>query len=139
MTKGRIQIYTDGSCIGNPGKGGWAFLLLHSTPILCSGSEFHTTNNRMEMIALIEATKFLDKNKKYTVNTDSQYLINGYTKWMQGWRNKNWAKIKNDDLWKIIYKISKEYDLEFKWVKGHSDNEYNNLVDEEARKMANIH
>jgi ribonuclease HI len=132
-----ITIYTDGSCLGNPGKGGWAFrVILDNTFLDNSGYEEKTTNNRMELLAVINAIKELynlgiiqeDKKEQLKVITDSNYVIKCAT--------KEWKRNKNLDLWEIYDKVSKNVDISFVWVKGHSGDIHNEQVDKLARKSA---
>lgn len=122
----KIKIFTDGSCLGNPGPGGWAAIILDEKQIILKGGEGYTTNNRMEMTAILEALKWLNKNKKAEAEifSDSNLLIQTLT--------KNWKKKKNKDLWMNIEKNLKNLYINWNWVKGHHDNEYNNMADEIA-------
>lgn len=131
----KITIYTDGSCSGNPGPGGWAALLIyndHKKEI--SGGEANTTNNRMEMLAAIEAIKAVKSPSELEIYTDSVYLKNGVTTWIHSWKRNGWKtsdkkEVKNQDLWKEIDKFSSIHKINWFWVKGHSNNEFNNYVD----------
>jgi ribonuclease HI len=138
-----IEIYTDGSCLGNPGPGGWGAVLLykeHKKEI--SGANNATTNNRMEMQAVVEALKIIKKESaKIIIYTDSQYVKDGINKWIfswkkNGWRNANRKLIKNVDLWQELDLEVSKHQIEWVWVKGHSGNHYNEIVDELARKAA---
>lgn len=122
-----IEIYTDGSCIPNPGPGGWAFIIIDEnlTEWHGSGNDKSSTNNRMEMMAVIEALKFIQK-KRCIIHTDSQYVINCAT--------GKWKRNKNLDLWKKYDKVSLDIKIEWIWVKGHSGDKYNELVDYLAKK-----
>lgn len=138
-----IEIYTDGACIGNPGNGGWAALLIYKeNKKQISGFEKETTNNRMELKAVIEALKIIkDQNFKIKIYTDSKYVIEGITKWVKSWKNNNWKTatnkpVKNNDLWKILDDEVNKFSIIWYWVKGHSGNEYNEFVDKLARKSA---
>ena len=137
-----IKIYTDGSCIGNPGTGGWAVVFINGkNKKVISGSKNNTTNNQMELLAAIKALSNFNKKKSLKVFTDSNYVKDGITKWIRNWEKNNWktsAKkpVKNQELWKKLDKLAKFHDVEWKWVKGHSTNIYNNLADELARKAA---
>lgn len=138
----RVQIYTDGACLGNPGKGGWGAILIykeHQKKIF--GGEPETTNNRMEIQAVIEALMVLKKSSKITLYTDSTYVKDGITKWIfswkkNGWRNSNRKPVKNSDLWQILELETAKHDIEWIWVKGHSGNRYNEIVDKLAREGA---
>ena len=136
------KIYTDGSCIGNPGKGGWAAIILdNKKQKIISGSEPYTTNNRMELIAVIKALKNV-KQKEITLITDSQYVKNGIEVWIFKWKKNGWMTaekkpVKNKDLWVMLEKLSKSKKVKWEWVKGHSMDKLNNKVDEIARNEAN--
>jgi ribonuclease HI len=137
-----ITIYTDGACLGNPGKGGWAAILLyqnHNKEIF--GNEAHTTNNRMELIAVIEALKTLKKPSKIIIYTDSTYVKDGITSWLNKWKQNNWqtskkSPVKNIDLWQILDSQSQKHQINWQWVKAHNGNRYNEIVDQLARKSA---
>ena len=137
-----IKIYTDGSCIGNPGKGGWAAIILENKKQkIISGSEPYTTNNRMELIAVIKALKEV-KKKEISIVTDSQYVKNGIEVWIFKWKKNGWMTaekkpVKNKDLWLMLEKLSKNKKVKWEWVKGHSSDKLNNKVDEIARNEAN--
>lgn len=134
MTKTHVEIFTDGACSGNPGRGGWAALLRyngHEKEI--SGGEGETTNNRMEMMAVIEALGALKKPSIVKLYTDSQYVQKGVTEWMKGWKAKGWPdRIKNQDLWKRIDSEISKHSVEFIWVRGHDGHEENERVDKLA-------
>ena len=142
MTK--IIIYTDGSCLWNPWKGGWCALLkFKDKEKIISGSKKDTTNNQMELTALIKALEEI-KTDKYPLEiwTDSKYVLDGITKWIKNWRNNNRKTankqdVKNKELWQKLDELMQKYNTEIHWVKAHADNEYNNLVDEKARAEAN--
>lgn len=134
-----IEIYTDGACSGNPGPGGWGAILRwngHEKEI--SGGETDTTNNRMEMMAVIRGLEALkEENKKVTLYTDSKYVKQGVEEWLEGWKAKNWKTaskkpVKNQDLWEQIDSLISRFDVEFIWVKGHSGHEFNERVDKLA-------
>lgn len=133
-----IDIYTDGACSGNPGPGGWAAILCYrETEKVLTGGERETTNNRMEMMAAIEALSALKESCEVTLTTDSQYLTNAINKnWLQGWRAKGWKRkggeLKNIDLWQRLDELLSKHQVSFVWVKGHDVNEYNNRCDELA-------
>jgi ribonuclease HI len=127
MKKEKSKIFTDGSCLGNPGPGGWAAIIFDDDKKhVISGNDAYTTNNRMEMMAVIGALKWLKKNKKNyaTIFSDSSLLIQTLT--------KNWKRKKNKDLWTEIDNNLKGINIDWQWVKGHASNEYNNLADEIA-------
>tara|TARA_B100002019_G_C21204322_1_gene565804 strand:- start:272 stop:688 length:417 start_codon:yes stop_codon:yes gene_type:complete len=130
-----ITVYTDGSCLKNPnGPGGWAFLVLGLEKRWeVSGGNPSTTNNRMELEAVIQTLEFLSNtNDNISIYTDSKYVINGITEWIHNWIRKNWKNVKNSDLWKKLYKLNDDK-VEWKWVKGHSGNIYNDRVDKLAK------
>ncbi len=135
-----IKIYTDGACSGNPGPGGWGVLMLwngHEKEMY--GGENDTTNNRMEMMAVIEALKALKKPSTLKLYTDSKYVMDGITKWIEGWKAKGWktaAKkpVKNQDLWQEIDVLVTVHDVQFIWVKGHAGDPGNERADELARR-----
>ena len=135
------KIYTDGSCIGNPGKGGWAAIIINNgKKKIISGSENYTTNNRMEIIAVIKALNTI-KLKQATIITDSQYVKNGIEVWIHKWKDNGWMTaekkpVKNKDLWTKLDKIQKTKKIKWEWVKGHSSDKLNNEVDEIAREQA---
>jgi ribonuclease HI len=134
MTRPKVEIYTDGACSGNPGPGGWGALLRyngHEKQI--SGGELETTNNRMEMMAVIEALAALKKPSDVMLYTDSQYVQKGVTEWMKGWKAKGWpARIKNQDLWLRIDSALLVHKVKFIWVRGHNGHAENELVDKLA-------
>lgn len=129
-----VEIFTDGACSGNPGPGGWAALLRyngHEKEI--SGGDVETTNNRMEMMAVIEALSALKKPSKVTLYTDSQYVQRGVTEWMAGWKAKGWpSRIKNQDLWLRIDAVLQVHSVKFVWVRGHDGHIENERVDKLA-------
>ena len=140
----KVNIYTDGACSGNPGPGGWgALLIAKKNGLVVSkkeiyGGEQNTTNNRMELIAAIEALSALKKTSKVTIVTDSKYLKDGMTKWLVQWLANNWKsstkkQIKNIDLWKKIYNLSEVHEISWAWVKGHDNHEENEKADYLAR------
>ena len=134
--KNKIFVYTDGACSGNPGPGGFAAILLYDEKEkVISGYEKNTTNNRMELKAVIEALKAI-KNKSIPtiVFTDSIYVQKGLTEWMKNWKKRNWKKVKNTDLWKELDLLVNQFkDIEIKHIKGHAGNKYNELADTIAK------
>ena len=138
-----IKIYTDGSCIGNPGKGGWAAIILNGekkTEI--KGSEKDTTNNQMELLAPIEALKKIPKGSEVQIFTDSKYVKSGITEWIHNWKKNGWKtaskqSVKNKELWIELDTLSNDFNVEWNWVKAHSTDELNNEVDLLARSAAN--
>lgn len=134
-----VEIYTDGACSGNPGPGGWGVLLRYGAheKEMCGGEE-DTTNNRMEMMAVIKALEALSKRSNIKLYTDSKYVLQGVTEWMDGWKAKNWKTaskkpVKNKDLWQEIDALVQQHDIEFIWVKGHAGHPDNEKADELAR------
>ncbi len=137
----KYKIYTDGACSGNPGPGGWGAVIFDQDDQQknISGSEKNTTNNRMELLAAIMSLKKIKSNSKVVIFTDSTYVKNGITEWMKnwkknGWKNSNKKPVKNKDLWVKLDKLCESNSVSWKWVKGHSTNEFNNLADELATK-----
>ena len=135
-----VEIYTDGACRGNPGHGGWGVLLIYGDSRKeMFGGEDNTTNNRMELMAAIEALKSLKRSCKLTLYTDSQYVRKGITEWIINWKKRNWrtaAKkpVKNEDLWKLLDTQVSRHDVEWVWVKGHAGNEGNEAADRLANR-----
>ena len=120
-----IKLYTDGACSGNPGPGGWASIIINGDYIhKISGSDKSTTNNRMEIIAVIEGLKMISEASKVEVITDSAYVVNTMT--------KGWKRNKNQDLWGELDILVSKHDVKFTWVKGHASNQYNNECDKMA-------
>ena len=135
----KFKIYTDGACSGNPGKGGWAAIILDSdlNQSSISGSESNTTNNRMELLAAIMALNKIKKKSDITIFTDSKYVKDGITNWINKWKLNNWKSsnkkpVKNKDLWIKLDNVCLKHKVTWKWVKAHAGNKYNNLVDELA-------
>lgn len=134
-----INIYTDGACSGNPGPGGWGAVLVYKeNEKQLSGSDKNTTNNRMEMTAVIEALKALKKPCKVTLTTDSKYVCDAINKgWVYSWKKNNWKKSDkkpalNVDLWEEMLKQLDIHEVEFVWVKGHNGHKYNEICDKLA-------
>ncbi len=135
-----VIIYTDGACRGNPGPGGWGALLTagpHQREL--SGFEKMTTNNRMELMAALEALRALKQPSKVTLWTDSEYLRKGMTEWLAGWKQRGWktaAKqpVKNADLWQALDQVATQHDINWRWVKGHAGDPGNEAVD----RLANL-
>jgi ribonuclease HI len=136
----KVDIYTDGACRGNPGPGGWAALLLfgeHEREI--SGADPATTNNRMELTAVIRALEALKRPVEAAIYTDSQYVRQGVLEWMPNWKARGWKTaekkpVKNQDLWQALDALLPNHRLEWHWVKGHSGNPGNERVDELANR-----
>jgi ribonuclease HI len=138
----KVQLITDGGCIGNPGPGGWAAILRHdgNKKEIC-GCEPHTTNNRMELRAAIEGLRALKEGCEVEVVTDSEYLKNGITTWIHGWKRKGWmtaAKkpVLNQDLWQELDKEVGRHKTQWSWTKGHASHDDNNRCDELATRAA---
>jgi ribonuclease HI len=137
-----IKIYTDGSCIGNPGNGGWAaILLINEKKIKIKGYKKNTTNNQMELTAPIKALKKIPISEKIEIYTDSKYVKIGITEWVTKWKKNNWKtsskkKVKNIDLWKELDNLNEKYQIKWCWVKGHSGDILNDEVDQLAREAA---
>ena len=135
-----VTIYTDGACSGNPGPGGWgSILMMGENRKEISGGSANTTNNIMELTAVIEALKMLKRPCKVNIYSDSAYVVNAFVqKWIYGWMKKGWKTagnepVKNKELWQELYELTKIHDVTFNKVKGHADNEFNNRCDELAR------
>ena len=146
-----IKIYTDGACVGNPGPGGWAaIILLENEKKELFGGERLTTNNRMELIAAIKGLEYCSKQeekqpslKLVRIFTDSTYVKEGITVWINNWEKNNWKtadkkNVKNVDLWKKLKNLSKSKEIEWCWIKGHSDNPMNDLADRLAKEATPI-
>ncbi|MFM7622999.1 MAG: ribonuclease HI [Alphaproteobacteria bacterium] len=139
MTWPHVCLYTDGACSGNPGPGGWGALLSmgkHEKEF--SGAEAHTTNNRMEMMAAIQGLRALKSPCQVDLYTDSQYLRDGITKWIGGWKKNGWKTadkkaVKNEDLWRILDDLVNIHQIRWHWVKGHNGHPENERVDGLAR------
>ena len=136
----RVQIWTDGACSGNPGPGGWgAVLAMGPTRKELCGGEADTTNNRMELTAAIRALDALTRPCAVDLNTDSQYVKDGLTSWIHGWKKRGWLTadrkpVKNVDLWKLLDAAVQRHQVVWHWVKGHAGNEMNERADALARE-----
>tara|TARA_B100001250_G_C19653424_1_gene723747 strand:+ start:508 stop:933 length:426 start_codon:yes stop_codon:yes gene_type:complete len=139
-----IIIYTDGSCLTNPGNGGWAAIINENNEIKkISGNEKNTTNNRMELLAPINALKTIKPGSVIKIYTDSQYVKNGITDWINKWLSNNWKtskkeNVKNKDLWIELYNLNNSLNIQWNWVKAHDGNALNEEVDLLAKKAANL-
>lgn len=137
-----IEIYTDGACIGNPGPGGWGAIIIHdNNEEQLSGKNISTTNNRMELQAVIEALQKINEKSIITIYTDSQYVQKGITEWVHNWKKKLWKTasnkpVKNSDLWKLLDKLNDKHNISWQWVKAHAGNFNNERVDRLARQEA---
>lgn len=135
----RVEIWTDGACKGNPGPGGWGAWLrsgTHDKELF--GGEPHTTNNRMELLAVIEALSALKRRSQVVIHTDSQYVKNGITQWLANWVRRGWRTadnkpVKNDDLWRRLQQAAAQHDVQWRWVRGHAGD----LGNERADALAN--
>ena len=146
-----VDIYTDGACVGNPGPGGWAAMIIseNKKKQLCGGEKM-TTNNRMELTAAIKALEYCSQQndkqltlRQFKVYTDSTYLKEGITVWINTWEKNNWKtadkkNVKNVDLWKKLKKLAKNNSIKWLWIKGHSGNPMNDLVDKLAKESTPI-
>ena len=138
-----IKIYTDGSCIGNPGKGGWAAIIfIDGKKTEIKGGKKDTTNNQMELLAPIKALREIPKGSKVQIFTDSKYVKSGITEWIHNWKKNGWKTankkdVSNKELWTELDLLNNEFEINWNWVKAHSTDELNNEVDLLARSAAN--
>ena len=138
----KVDIYTDGACIGNPGPGGWAFIITYKNGHIIkefSGSENHTTNNRMELTAAIKAIKYFKKKTIINMYTDSKYLKDGITVWIKKWKLNSWKtyskkNVKNSDLWKLLDERVENHKINWVWVQSHNNDILNEKADMLAKK-----
>ena len=139
-----IKIYTDGSCLENPGDGGWAaIIIIDNQKKIISGNQKNTTNNRMELLAPIEALKTLQINSEIEIITDSKYVKLGITEWINNWKKNGWKtsnkkEVKNIELWKELDSLVENFNIKWSWVKAHSTDQLNNEVDLMAKKAASL-
>lgn len=131
----RVTLYTDGACSGNPGRGGWGAILIYgSYRKELSGGEQVTTNNKMELTAVIEGLKALNEPCEVDVYSDSAYVVNAFLQnWISGWIRRGWKNVKNIELWNELIALTEKHKVHFNKVKGHADDELNNRCDELAR------
>ena len=140
MAGKRVEIYTDGACSGNPGPGGWGAILRYGDAEKeLSGGEKETTNNRMELMAAISALEALKKPSKLTIVTDSNYVKDGITKWIHGWKKNGWRNsakkpVKNAELWQRLDEATRRHDITWEWIRGHTGHPENERADELARQ-----
>jgi ribonuclease HI len=149
MAEASLKIYTDGGCSGNPGPGGWAYVMIIQTfqgeKVIASakGGEKNTTNNKMELSAVIEALRALKKMndvpRQAVIYTDSQYVQKGITEWIRAWKRNSWktsdkSPVKNKELWEELDALASEFPLSWQWVKGHAGNKFNEMCDEMTQK-----
>lgn len=134
-----VEIFTDGACSGNPGPGGYGAILRYGQRVKeVSGCKHETTNNRMELLAVIEALRQLKRPCKVKVVTDSSYVVKGMTQWVSGWKRRNWLNsqkrpVLNRDLWEDLLKCSRPHQIEWVWIRGHNGHPENDRCDELAR------
>ncbi|MEX2131706.1 MAG: ribonuclease HI [Pseudohongiellaceae bacterium] len=139
MTK-RVEMYTDGACRGNPGKGGWGVLLRYGdVEKMLYGGEPDTTNNRMELTAVIRGLQALKRPSMVHITSDSRYVLSGITEWMAAWKQRNWKTagkkpVLNIELWKQLDELASRHDIEWHWVKGHSGHPENEMADQLANQ-----
>ena len=139
-----IKIYTDGSCLGNPGNGGWAAIIISDgKKSQIKGNKKNTTNNQMELLAPIQALKKISKGSKVQIFTDSKYVKSGITEWIHNWKKNGWKtankkNVKNIELWTELDFLSNQFEINWNWVKAHSTDKLNNQVDLIAREAANL-
>ena len=140
MTGDVVEVYTDGACKGNPGVGGWGALLQHDGKTReLYGGESRTTNNRMEMTAVIRALEALRPGSRVRLHTDSQYVQQGISEWIHAWKKRGWRTadrkpVKNEDLWRRLDELASEHEVEWLWVRGHQGNPGNERADELANR-----
>lgn len=140
MSEKTVKIYTDGACRGNPGPGGWGALLrFEGTERELFGAETLTTNNRMELMAAIQALRALTRHCQVVLTTDSKYVQQGITEWLPGWKRKNWLNaarkpVKNADLWQMLDEIAAQHSVDWRWVKGHAGHPDNERADQLANR-----
>ena len=145
MSKTHIEIYTDGACSGNPGPGGWGALLRYNgSEKELSGYQADTTNNQMELKAVIEALKAVKQKKPIKLYTDSKYVMQGITQWIHGWKKNGWRNaakkpVKNVALWQELDALNAEHDVEYHWVKGHAGHPENERADALATQAIEEH
>ena len=138
-----IRIYTDGSCLGNPGNGGWAAIIIEDEKkTRIKGNKKNTTNNQMELLAPIKALKKIPKGSNVQIFTDSKYVKSGITEWIHNWKKNGWKTankqpVKNKELWTELDHMTSEFEIKWSWVKGHSIDKLKNEVDLIAREAAN--
>ncbi len=139
----KAVVYTDGSCKGNPGDGGWgAVIIIGDDEHEINGGEKRTTNNRMELVAAIKALSWLMEPCEVELYTDSKYLINGITRWIHNWKTQHWKSaagktVKSVDLWMQLDQLTARHRISWNWVKGHSGNDFNERADSLARRAIN--
>ena len=136
-----INVYTDGACSGNPGKGGWGVVILdNNKEVLLNGGDQQTTNNKMELTAAIKALEYFEVKQDLIINTDSKYVKDGIESWIKNWKKNGWKtsakkEVKNKELWIRLDDLINKHNVVWKWVKGHAGNKYNNKADSLARNF----
>ena len=139
-----IKIYTDGACSGNPGNGGWGALIQENdNEIKINGGELNTTNNRMELTAVIKALELFERSVEIEIYTDSKYVMQGITEWIKNWKKNQWKTsqkqdVKNKDLWIELYNLNNSLNVKWNWVKAHAGDPLNEEVDLLAKKAAGL-
>lgn len=137
-----VELYTDGACSGNPGPGGWAYILKHPATGKwkeCAGGDPATTNNRMELSAVIEGLRALSHRSRVEIYSDSQYVLNGLREWLDQWKKRGWKTaskqpVKNEDLWRVLDELRTAHALSFHWIRGHNEHPENERADRLAVK-----
>jgi len=145
--RSHVHLFTDGACSGNPGPGGWAYILKHpasGAERTASGGEARTTNNRMELTAVVEGLNALTSPSVVDVYSDSQYVLNGLREWLEGWKKRGWrtaAKkpVKNEDLWRLLDEQKSRHDLRYHWIRGHAGHPENEACDRMAVAALEAH
>jgi ribonuclease HI len=140
MSVPHVELYTDGACSGNPGPGGWAYILKHPASGKsreAAGAEAQTTNNRMELMAVIEGLRALSRHSEIDLYSDSQYVLNGLKDWIKGWKAKGWRTadkkpVKNQDLWEELDALQSKHTIRFHWIRGHNEHPENERCDQLA-------
>ena len=136
----KVEVFTDGACRGNPGPGGWGVLLRYGdVEKTLHGGEPDTTNNRMELMAAIRGLEALSRSCEVVLTTDSQYVRQGITSWLEGWKRKGWKTaskqpVKNQDLWQLLDQQASRHKVDWQWVKGHSGHRENEIADQLANR-----
>jgi len=135
-----VEMFTDGACRGNPGKGGWGVLLRYGeVEKTLYGGDYETTNNKMELMAVIRGLEALNKSSAVRITTDSKYVLGGITEWLPNWKKRNWKTankkpVRNVDLWQKLDALASEHEIDWQWVKGHSGHRENEIADQLANQ-----
>ena len=133
----KVEIFTDGSSLGNPGPGGWCAILRYKNfEKIISGGEDYTTNNKMELKAVIEALKILKEPCEVEIFSDSTYVVNAINQWLDSWVRKNFKNVKNSELWKEFLEVSKNHKIKINWIKAHIGHRENEICDKIAKEQA---